>query len=85
MGTMNIWNKKLLIFGGMSNRAHPFVHKLDIKTKHWSDEELSMEKAYPQSFRLGHTANILNKMLFIFGGELRDPLSKHSTITNDFL
>jgi hypothetical protein len=85
LATMCLWNRKLVLFGGMSNRAHPFVHRFDIKTRHWVDEEHTSDKIYPQCYRLGHTADIFNNLLLIFGGEMRDPHSKHSLMTNDFL
>ena len=85
MGTLNIGSRKLYIYGGVSHRTHPNVKQLDLKLKNWQDSEVAEQKVEPQCYRLAHSANLFNKKLFVFGGEVHDQVSKHSYVSNELL
>lgn len=86
LATMLVWNRNLLLYGGLSHQAHPFIHRLDIATKTWRLGHPEEERPDHRFYRMGHSMVVVpQKLMVIFAGEIRDAALKHGALTNDIM
>lgn len=86
LSRMLYWDKELILYGGFSHQAHPQVHRFGLTSREWRGSSLEDEKSDHRCFRLGHSATVApSKLMVVFGGEMRDPISKTCVMSNEVL
>lgn len=66
--------------------VHTAVYCLDLSGKTWRLGHPDEERTDHRFYRLGHSHSVLaNRLMFIFGGEIIDPILKTSFLSNDIL
>ena len=83
-GTLLLYNKEIILYGGISNRAFPYVYNLDLQTRTWTSDD-TLDRVELRYYKSGHTATLMGKNMVVFGGETKDPMSKHSKLTMDVM
>lgn len=86
LARMQYNDRRLYLYGGFSHQAHPHIHMLNLTSAKWDGVNFEDEKADHRCYRLGHTAVINSlKQMVVFGGEMREPISKTCVTTNEVL
>ena len=82
MASMVLIGKRIMLFGGLSHSTHPQVSTFDLKTGAWTEKNKE-EKSNSLHHRSAHSAQVHNKTMWVFGGEVHDLVSRHSEMTSD--